>query len=144
MKKVLSTLLILGAAALFVVLPTTVHAQCTNAALTGSYAMIWQGFTAKKSVHGPYVPWAGVGILTFDGAGNATASWTTSVDGTIYTSQFGAGPYTVNPDCGGALSLTSGSAAGFTSNLVIAGGGAEVFVLSTGTGDAATFTLKKQ
>ncbi len=146
MKTVVSTLLMLGGAVLFVVIPAVVpvHAQCTDATLAGSYAFVWQAFTTKHGVQGQDVPWAGTGKVTFDGAGNSVATWTTSLDGTILTSQSGAGPYTVNADCSGNWTLTTGDAAGFSANLQIASGGAEVFGVDTGAGDTASFTLKKQ
>ena len=72
MKKFTSPLVILSAATLFVVVPgaTAAHAQCTNATLIGSYAMIWQDFTTKKALQGNEVLWAGIAVVTFDGAGN--------------------------------------------------------------------------
>jgi hypothetical protein len=145
MKKFTSPLVILSAATLFVVVPgaTAVHAQCTTDTLTGSYAMIWQDFTTEKALQGNEVPWAGTAVVTFNGVGNTTASYTTAVDGTFYPAQAGAGPYTVNPDCSGTWSLTSGDASGFTSNLVIASGGAEVFGAATNTSDTVAFDLVK-
>ncbi len=146
MKRILSTLLTLVAAIGLVVLPaaTAVHAQCTNATLNGNYAMTWSGFTTKHAPVGNEVPWAGVAVVTFDGAGNFSAGWTTAINGVIYTAQTGAGTYTVNSDCTGSLAFTSGDAVGFTSNLVIIGGGVEVFSLTTQPGNTMSFDLKKQ
>ena len=141
MKRMLSALLTLAAAAALV---PAVHAQCTNATLTGNYAMIWSGFTTKKAPMGNEVPWAGVGVVTFDGAGNVSAGYTTAINGAIYTAQTGAGTYTVNSDCTGSFAITSGDAAGTTANLVILGGGVEVFGVVTQPANTLSFDLKKQ
>jgi hypothetical protein len=148
MKKSVSALLTLAAAFVLVVLPNsiTVHAQCSNATLTGTYAMIWSGFTTKKAPVGNEVPFAGTGVVTFDGAGNASVSVTFAINGVISTNLTGSGPYTVNPDCTGSWAVTSGDLAGFTSSLVMIGGGAEVFGVDTAasSGTTVSFDLKKQ
>lgn len=93
MKTIVSALLTLAAAIVLVVLPNsiTAHAQCSNATLTGTYAMIWSGFTTPKGPKGNEVPWAGVAVVTFDGAGNSSASWTTALNGAIYTLRLAQG-----------------------------------------------------
>lgn len=146
MKKLVSSLTMLAAVTLFVVLPAvrTVHAQCSNATLTGTYALMWSGFTTKKAPAGNEVPWAGAGQIAFDGAGNITSTYSTAIDGTIYTSQAAAGTYSVSPDCNGTLTFTSGDAGGVTANLVVASGGAEAFGVITNTGDTVSVDLKRQ
>jgi hypothetical protein len=141
MKRISSALLTLAAAIALVVLPgvTAVHAQCTNATLTGNYAMIWQGFTAKNRM-GNEVPFAGAGVVTFDGAGNASISWSQAFNGAISTGLNGSGPYTVNSDCTGSWAVGTF----FSSNLVIIGGGAEVFGIDTAPTNTISFDLKKQ
>jgi hypothetical protein len=130
----------------FTALPV-VHAQsgCNNATLTGNYGLIWSGFaTPAHSTTGNEVPWAGAGVVTLDGAGNFSASWTTALNGKIFTDQTGAGTYAVNSNCTGSLSFTSGDAADFTANLVIIGSGTEVFATSTNAGNTLAFDFKKQ
>ena len=147
MKRIFSMLLTLAAAMTLVVMPsvTAAHAEhgCTNSAVKGSYALIWQGFTGGPGNH---MPWAGAGTVVFDGAGNFSSSWNTSIDGQIYTAQSGAGTYTVNSDCTSSLTFTSGVGAGLTVSSVLIDGGKEIFAVDTtaGSGDTTTFHLKKQ
>jgi hypothetical protein len=155
MKGIVGVSLTLAvSAALFVLSPISkhgvpvVHAQtgCTNATLTGNYGFIQpSGFIAPgHSVTGAEVPWEGVGVLTFDGAGNFSANYSVSVNGNVFTNQTASGPYTVNTDCTGSLTFTSGNAAGYAANLVIVGGGTEIFAVATGAGDTAAWDAKRQ
>jgi hypothetical protein len=131
--------------ALVVVITTTstVYAQCSNATLSGNYAFTDAGFgTLRHS--GPQVPIDAVGTLNFDGAGNVSfPTLTLAFDGSIST-ETGSGSYTVNSDCTGSISITGGSIAGITFNIVIVGGGAEVFGIVTSPANTQTFDAKKQ
>ena len=131
----------------FTALPV-VHAQsgCTNDNLTGNYAFIQpSGFIAPgHSVTGAEVPWQAIGVLTFDGTGNFSANYTAVVNGAVFTSQPASGPYTINSDCTGSLTFMSGPAAGYAANLVLVGGGTEIFGIATGRGDTAAWDAKKQ
>lgn len=149
MKRIASALLTLAAAMALVVVPTAtaVHAdhRCSNAALSGGYAITWSGYTNPNGTQpGSQVPWVGIGNGTFDGAGNVSFDYSGSINGQVFTGQSTSGTYTVNSDCTASLSFTSGDAAGFTANMVLIGEGKEVFGVSTGTGDSMTFDLKKQ
>lgn len=148
MKRIFSAFLTLAAAMILVVLPavTAVHASaCTDATLTGNYGMTFSGFTTPgKSQKGNEVPWVVIGVVTFDGAGNVSMSYSGAINGSVFTNQTGSGTYTVNSDCTGSVSLTGGDAAGTNANLVIVSGGTEVFCLITDPGSSVTFDLKKQ
>jgi hypothetical protein len=122
-----------------------VHAQsgCSVTSLTGNYGVRWQGFDILKGT-AHEVPWAGVGVLTFDGAGNVSFSWTQSLDGKISTGLSGAGTYSVNSDCTGSVSFTSGDAAGETANIAIVAGGREVFAISTLASQTLVIDAKQQ
>jgi hypothetical protein len=123
----------------------TVHAQsgCTDATLKGNYGVSWQGFDiVKGAAH--EVPWAGVGVVGFDGAGNVSVSFTQALNGKITTGATGAGTYTVNSDCTGSPSFTSGDAAGESPIMVIVGGGTEVLFISTLSGQTIVLDAKKQ
>lgn len=85
-----------------------------------------------------------MGVLTFDGAGNFSTNYSVSVNGNVFTDQTGSGPYAVNSDCTGSASFTSGNAAGYAVNLVVVGGGTEIFAVAIGTGDTAAWDAKKQ
>lgn len=144
MKRILSMLLL---AVLSTTLVPAVYAQggCTNATLKGNYGFNFNGFVAPgKSQKGREVPWDVVGVLTADGAGNVSISYTAAINGTAYTAQTASGTYTVNSDCTGSIAFTSGDAAGLTFNTVILGGGEEVFAISTTAGSTATVDVKKQ
>ena len=125
-----------------------VHAQsgCSVASLSGNYGFIQPaGVThSGKKGKGANVPWQFIGVATFDGAGDISAAYSGSLNGQVFTNQTTAGTYTVNSDCTGSVSYTSGGAAGATYNLVIADGGNEIFAVDTGTGDTASVILKKQ
>lgn len=119
---------------------------CSDATLTGNYGFIQPaGFIARgNSLKGREVPWQLVGLLTFDGDGNVSASYSGAINGSVFTSQTTSGTYTVNSDCTAALSFNSGDAAGYTANMVMIGAGAETFGIATGAGDTASFDAKKQ
>ena len=153
MKRILSALAMTALAVLAIVttksepIVPAVYAStgCTDATLTGHYAAIQPaGFTTLHSTTGREVPWQVVGVFTFDGKGSTSINYTAAVDGVVFTAQAAAGTYTVQSDCTGSLSLTTGDAAGYNANIVIRGGGAEVFGISTGAGDTASFDAKKQ
>jgi len=126
-----------------------VHAQggCSLATLTGNYAFSQSGFEAKN-VKGSPLPFAVMGVSTFDGAGNFSITYTDMSPGKpTYIPIQGAtasGTYTVNSDCTGSLSVTAGAAAGLTANMAIIGDGTEVFSIITNPFIIATADWKKQ
>ena len=123
---------------------------CSDATLNGKYAVIQPaGFTAPGNGTATPVPWQFVGVTDFKGDGTLSAEWTAAVNGAISGGppnplQTSSGNYTVNSDCAGSLTLTGPNAAGSTANLVVIGGGAEIFGIWTNTGNTATFDAKKQ
>ncbi len=74
---------VLFALAVVVTTTSTVYAQCSNTTLTGNYPFIYSGSNAPghsvtgKNTFGN----AAVGVFTFDGAGNVTASYTVVFNG---------------------------------------------------------------
>jgi hypothetical protein len=154
--RIASALLALAVmAALAIVTTTSKHSVravyastgCTNATLTGNYAFTNQGFASPSrspATNGNQVPFAAVGLSVFDGGGNTSTSFTLVFDGAVSTGQTGAGTYTVNPDCTGSISFTTGSLAGLNMDMVIIGGGTEVFAIDKGFTATATLDLKKQ
>jgi hypothetical protein len=87
-------------------------------------------------------PIAAVGVLRFDGAGLASLSFTLAFNGGISTGS-DTGTYTVNSDCTGSISFTAGDAP-INFNMVISGGGTEVFAIVTSSGNTQTLDAKKQ
>jgi len=153
MKRIVGGFLVVAvSAALLVLCPTSkhgvpvVHAQsgCSVASLSGNYGFIQPAGSVHLSAKAPSVPWQFAGLVTFDGAGNASASYAVSINGKIYTNQTVAGPYTVNSDCTGTVAWTSGNGAGLTYNTVLVDGGNEIFAVDTSTGDTASLIAKKQ
>ena len=150
MKRIVISFLALAVSAALVVISwkhnlTLVHAQngCSVATLNGNYGVSWQGFDILRAGTRS-VPWAGVGVETFDGAGNVSISFTSGVNGKIAAGLAGAGTYSVNPDCTGSESFTSGAAAAETANFVIVGGGTEALAVSTLGGQTIMVDAKKQ
>jgi len=127
-----------------------VYAQsgCSLATLSGNYAFSQPGFTAKNTMGLNPLPLAVVGVSTFDGAGNVSVTFTDQSPGKPsyipVQHATGLGTYSVNSDCTGSITGTSGGAAGITFDIVIIGGGTEVFGINTTPFVIATADLKKQ
>ena len=139
-KRIFSLLFVLAAV---VTTTSTVHAQCSNATLTGNYAFNHLGFQTRfHPPTGNEVPFANVGVLTFDGAGNLSVTTTAVLNGGG-GQPFGpaTGTYTVNSDCTGTITVPD---AGVHFNIVTVGGGAEFFGIQTDTGTTNTIDAKKQ
>ena len=155
MKRIVSLLLALAVLAALTLLAMTsrrvarpVYAQsaCSLTSLTGNYAFSHSGFTSKN-VQGNPLPAAAVGVFTFDGSGNFSATYTDMSPGKptyIPLQGTSSGTYTVNSDCTGSAAFTSGNVAGLTFNLVIIGGGTEAFGIDTTPFLIATSDFKKQ
>ncbi len=141
-KRIFSLLFVLA-----VVVTTTspVYAQCSNATLTGSYGFKQTGFgiihNSKPAKLGNMIPFATVGVVTFDGAGNASFTLTQvfSSGGDFFEAI--PGTYTVNSDCTGTIAIED---FGLHFYMVTVGGGAEVFAIQTETGTTNIVDAKKQ
>jgi hypothetical protein len=93
----------------------------------------------------PPVPYLGFGIITYDGKGNASGSFTTNTDGLTIPATF-AGTYGVNADCTYTDQLTtsvrlSGADAGVITGMGIS---REVHYMSTSPGFVSLGTIDKQ
>jgi hypothetical protein len=153
MKRILSAFLALAVSATLVFVATSwkhsvtaVHAQggCSDTTLTVNYPFIYTGaFVPGHSVTGKNTfPNAVVGVLTFDGAGTVSASYTAVANGKASrTSIPDTGTYTVNSDCTGGL---TDATINIHFNIVTVGGGAEAFSIQTDEGSTDTFDAKKQ
>ncbi len=100
------------------------EAGCTNAILTGTYGFQRMGQTNQGQL-------TSLGMTTFDGQGTDIGGQTTSRNGVFSVVQFPREPYTVNPDCTGALILNGTIFA----HLVIVHGGSEVLGMSLTPGN---------
>ncbi len=141
-KLIFSLLFVL---AVVVTTTSSVYAQCSNATLTGSYGFKQDGFGIihnSKAKLGNMIPFATVGVVTFDGAGNASFTLTQ-----VFNSEGGAffeaipGTYTVNSDCTGTVTIED---FGLHFYIVTVGGGAEFFAIQTDIGATTTLDGKKQ
>lgn len=151
MKRILlSVLVTLAVFAALIIMATTsartvpaAYAQsgCSVATLNGSYGFTDSGLS-KQGIHGPTkFPVAAVGVGTFDGAGNFSATVALSFDGSSSLGNSYTGTYTVNSDCTGVLTSTNG-ADNFA--FVIVSGGADVLATDISVGTTANLELKKQ
>jgi hypothetical protein len=137
-KRIFSLLLVL---AVVVTTRSTVYAQCSNATLTGSYGFKQDGFGTHNG-HGNAVPVAGVGVVTFDGAGNASFTITqvfNSGGGDLFEAI--PGTYTVNSDCTGSVTIED---FGQHFYIVTVHDGAEFFAIQTEIGTTNIVDGKKQ
>ena len=91
-----------------------------------------------------FIPGAGVGLLNFNGRGSYTGQATASVGGLIFHNTV-SGTYTVNPNCTGTRVIVfDGGPLTATLDFVIVDRGREVREVSTGQGDVALGSWKKQ
>jgi hypothetical protein len=149
MKRIVSILALAALATLAVLAPVSghlvpaVHASsgCTVAKLNGTYAFNFNGFANVGKVgHVKTVPTDDVGVVTFDGAGNLTASYTQSWNGHIFKGNQDVGTYTVNSDCTGSIIDTT---TGGTWDIAILGNGTELYLIGTNKGITQTGLVKK-
>ena len=139
MKRIFSVLFVV----LVVTTTSTVYAQCSNATLTGNYPFIYSGANAPgHSVRGKNTFGnAAVGILSFDGAGNASLTYTVVSNGhASSTSVPDTGTYTVNSDCTGTF---TDATIDVHFNIATGSSGAEVFGIQTDEGNTDTFDGKR-
>jgi hypothetical protein len=142
MKRILLASLAVAALALAT---TPVFAQalvCGNGTLVDwtPFSLQWQGYTTQSGVS---VPWVGTGTISFNELGDVWASYTSSVNGVIYTDQSARGTFKVNKNCTGTITFTSGDAAGFTASFVITFGGEYNIGTDTTPGDTMTFYFEE-
>jgi len=153
MKRIVSALLTLAVLAALVIVAATskhtvrpVYAQsgCNVATLTGNYGFTFSGFSAHPPQYrGSNVfPFSGEGLGIFDGGGNFSATFASSLNGASNTGNPYTATYTVNSDCTGLLTAAPGSG-GDNFAFVIVGGGAEILATDL-SGATLSLDLKKQ
>ncbi len=107
------------------------HFRCSNATLAGRYATRGDGFVPGGPPPAPFVPFATVSMMTFDGYGHLSNDVTTSTNGAI-NSSVNPGTYTVDADCTGSMTITIPAPPfQLTFNLVIADSGEEFNLIAT-------------
>ncbi len=139
---VLATLLVLGTIPKIQV--PAVHAApgpgCTLATLTGSYGFATSSSFFSRTGTSRSLPSADVGVITFDGAGNFSISFTDSSNGVISQNITDTGTYAVNSDCTGTVTFTTG----VNFQTVIVSGGKEILAIGTDPGSTIIVDVKKQ
>jgi hypothetical protein len=97
---------------------------CTNAGLEGAYGFYRTGTTGAG-------PFAAVGLATYDGAGNWSATQTISRGGVFTRDVMSSGQYQVSADCSGKLFSDGQEVAHFA----LADRGQQLFILSVIPGE---------
>jgi hypothetical protein len=126
---------------------TTAHAdtdkqeECSVATLKGSFGYTVTGALVTESGAEPF---AAVGRLTFDGAGNFENIRTISRNGNILLDVEGVGTYTVDPDCTGSFTFTDGGVVTLSTDIVIDDHGNELRMIATSPGTVLTVIGRKQ
>ena len=153
MKRIVSALLASAVLAALVIVATTitkhgvpaVYAQggCRLASnLKGNYGFTYSGFSANGTNGSAAFPVDAAGVGTFDGAGNFSATFVVSFNGSSSTGNPYTATYTVNSDCTGVLTSTTPGTDNFA--FVIVSGGADVLATDISAGTTANLELKKQ
>jgi hypothetical protein len=89
---------------MMIALALSAQASFNTASLKGGYSFLTNRWTADVNTNEN----ATVGVVTFDGAGNVTASYT-SISGGVVQTGTASGTYTVNSNGTGAINFTTGS-----------------------------------
>jgi uncharacterized protein (TIGR03437 family) len=86
---------------------------CSSASLSGTYSLTLTGRDVGSSVHFTNVS-HGVGTATFDGQSKVTFSLTSNTNQALGATQTLTGTYSLQANCLGALTITTGDSATFT------------------------------
>jgi tetrahydromethanopterin S-methyltransferase subunit D len=128
--------LLVSAGAAFVRLghPPAARAEtgCGAGTLQGTYGIQMQGWLPSSSSAAPTVPFAQIGLLTVDGAGNARVAVTSNAGGQIARDTY-TFIYQVSSDCTGSMMPAPGVMAGST-DFVLVDGGKQLFLVVTQAG----------
>jgi len=119
---------------------------CSLETLKGKYANLGNSTVVAAPPGFPPTPFptAEFVILTYDGAGNASGTFTINFDGMVFSGT-GTSTYTVNRDCSysQATTLPDGSVEHATGTITGEGIHQEVRFISTGSGQVSSGTMKK-
>lgn len=87
-----------------IALALSAHASFSNASLKGGYSFLLNKWSADVNTNEE----ATVGVVTFDGVGNVTASYTSIHGGVVHTGT-ASGTYTVSANGTGAITFSTGT-----------------------------------
>lgn len=134
MKRTMNFATALAAAGMLVMLTGTgaeASQSCSNRTLKGSY-----GASITGTIAG--LPFAELDLVSADGKGNFSGTGTVSYNGSVSSVTFTA-TYSVNPNCSGSASLSTG----VTQNFIIKTDGNEVQFIGTNDPDAQVTGVAK-
>lgn len=112
---------------------------CTLAALKGIYGFSGNGWDAAS----PDIPFSIMGESSADGAGNLKGEQVSSNAGTIVTQTL-SGTYTVNSDCTGTTTTTTGKGSTNHTNFVVVNSGGTLLQLGTDSGKVSPDLVNRQ
>lgn len=118
-------------------MPTRAVLACGVGMLNGNYALALEGPVVAGNSAGPY---AGVGVLSFDGVGNVAVRISQSFNGAIQPVVVTAGRYSLGEDCAGTLILSPTT----RFDIAASNGGREINFLQTNPGNVIYGVAKKQ
>lgn len=140
MKRVPGVLFALTVSASLVLLTLPAYAAgCSDETVKGTYGFTFTGFNRQTETRN--VPFDGVGLGTFDGTGNFSATFASSFNGEITTDNPYMATYTVASNCTGVLNGLEG---GDSFSFVVLRNGAEIMAVDISTGETITVDLKRQ
>ncbi len=117
------------------------RSRCNVSTLKGSFGYTVTGSLAGGPTPGPF---AAVGRLTFDGAGNFQNVRTISRNGTIAAQVQGVGTYSLGPECVGTLTFTDGGVVTLSTDIVVDADGDEFRMIATSPGTVLTVAGRRQ
>jgi hypothetical protein len=108
-KSMNTTWITVALTAMLLAVAPNLHAACSNASLRGTYGYSSQGFVSVTPDISPalFLPQAQTGLVTFDGKGNSSGTYTinsTDPAGGVGRGTF-TGTYAINSDCTGTAEV---------------------------------------
>ncbi len=110
---------------------------CAAALLAGGYAFTLEGDILSGNNEGPY---AGLGVLTLDGLGNASLTIGQNYNGVVTAALTTVGRYNLGDDCVGALVFNNGARFDIVANNT----GREINLMQLVSGSVIRGVAKKQ
>jgi hypothetical protein len=128
---------------LLVFVSPDLHGQCDKNTIKGSYGFVSSMRVAQKPGTTP-IKLRFIGVVTYDGAGNASASGF-SIGPTGQPNRLSlSGPYDVSAGCTGHVSLSGADNAQSVWGFVVVNGATELLSVSEKSSDTTPFSQKKQ
>jgi hypothetical protein len=114
--------------------------ECSQKTLNGRFGFVTQGTVLVTS---PQLPLASVGVVTFDGEGNFTGTYSQSIGGATATGLKIEGTYQVHADCTLSATLSIPNVAHRVGVITGAGMQQEIHLIITDPNTVSSITYKK-